>query len=80
LADERRADIEMVTKRILPRLADAGEKMMRGRDLRRAMRDVSRVQSYGARFAGVVFSGETLNASIWKDNDKAAGCHHGAEP
>jgi acyl dehydratase len=32
--------------------------------------DVSRVGSYGARFAGVVFPGETLKASIWKENDK----------
>ena len=32
--------------------------------------DVSRVHSYGARFAGVVFPGETLRASIWKDDGK----------
>jgi acyl dehydratase len=32
--------------------------------------DVSRVASYGARFAGVVYPGETLRASIWKENDK----------
>jgi acyl dehydratase len=32
--------------------------------------DVSRVGSYGARFAGVVFPGETLKASIWKDGDR----------
>jgi acyl dehydratase len=32
--------------------------------------DVSRVRSYGARFTGVVFPGETLRASIWKENDK----------
>jgi acyl dehydratase len=32
--------------------------------------DVSRVRSYAARFAGVVFPGETLRASIWKDDDK----------
>ena len=31
--------------------------------------DVSRVRSYGARFAGVVFPGETLKASIWKADD-----------
>jgi acyl dehydratase len=31
--------------------------------------DVSRVGSYGARFAGVVFPGETLKASIWKEGD-----------
>ena len=29
--------------------------------------DASRVRSYGARFAGVVFPGETLRASIWKE-------------
>ena len=29
-----------------------------------------RVHSYGARFAGVVFPGETLRASIWKDDGK----------
>ena len=32
--------------------------------------DASRVGSYGARFAGVVFPGETLRASIWKETDK----------
>ena len=32
--------------------------------------DTSRVGSYGARFAGVVFPGETLRASIWKEGDK----------
>lgn len=31
--------------------------------------DTSRVGSYGARFAGVVFPGETLRVSIWKDGD-----------
>jgi acyl dehydratase len=31
--------------------------------------DVSRVRSYGARFAGVVFPGETLRANVWKEND-----------
>src|SRR6201995_4898431 len=31
--------------------------------------DTSRVGSYGARFAGVVFPGETLKASIWKAGD-----------
>jgi acyl dehydratase len=35
--------------------------------------DVSRVGSYGARFAGVVFPGETLKASIWKQDDKFLG-------
>jgi hypothetical protein len=28
------------------------------------------VQSYGARFARVVYPGETLRASIWMENDK----------
>ena len=32
--------------------------------------DVSQIHSYGARFAGVVFPGETLRASIWKEYDK----------
>jgi acyl dehydratase len=32
--------------------------------------DVSRVASYGARFAGVVFPGETLKANIWKDDSR----------
>jgi acyl dehydratase len=31
--------------------------------------DASRVGSYGARFAGVVFPGETLRVRIWKDGD-----------
>ena len=31
--------------------------------------DASRVGTYGARFAGVVFPGETLKVSIWKDGD-----------
>ena len=35
--------------------------------------DVSRVHSYGARFAGVVFPGETLRASIWKESGKLVG-------
>lgn len=30
--------------------------------------DVSRVKSYGARFAGVVFPGEPLKASVWSEN------------
>lgn len=29
--------------------------------------DVSRVGSYGARFSGVLYPGETLKASVWKD-------------
>jgi acyl dehydratase len=35
--------------------------------------DTARVGSYGARFAGVVYPGETLKASIWKDGDKLLG-------
>ncbi|KUI05857.1 MaoC family dehydratase [Mycobacterium sp. IS-3022] len=31
--------------------------------------DTTRVASYGARFAGVVFPGETLKASVWKNGD-----------
>lgn len=31
--------------------------------------DVSRVGSYGARFAGVLYPGETLKARVWKDGD-----------
>lgn len=31
--------------------------------------DTSRVGRYGARFAGVVFPGGTLKASVWKDGD-----------
>jgi acyl dehydratase len=31
--------------------------------------DAARVGSYSARFAGVVFPGETLKASIWKEGD-----------
>ena len=31
--------------------------------------DAARVGSYGARFAGVVFPGETLKVSIWKEGD-----------
>ncbi|MCW2589760.1 MAG: hypothetical protein JWQ86_2187, partial [Mycobacterium sp.] len=35
--------------------------------------DVGRVRSYGARFAGVVFPGETLRANIWKRRRQAVG-------
>jgi acyl dehydratase len=32
--------------------------------------DTTRVGSYGARFAGVVYPGETLRASVWQDGDR----------
>jgi hypothetical protein len=32
--------------------------------------DVSRVHTYGARFAGVAYPGEMLLARIWEDNDR----------
>jgi acyl dehydratase len=32
--------------------------------------DVGRIRAYGARFAGVAYPGETLRASIWKENDR----------
>jgi hypothetical protein len=32
--------------------------------------DVSRVHSYGARFAGVLFPGETLRARIWEEDSR----------
>ncbi len=35
--------------------------------------DVSQVASYGARFAGVVFPGETLQANVWKEDGKFIG-------
>jgi acyl dehydratase len=35
--------------------------------------DPSRVASYGARFAGVVFPGETLRASAWRDGNGYIG-------
>ena len=35
--------------------------------------DTSRVGSYGARFAGVVFPGETLKASVWHDGGRYIG-------
>ena len=33
----------------------------------------ARVDSYRARFAGMAFPGETLKASIWKENDTFVG-------
>jgi acyl dehydratase len=35
--------------------------------------DVGALKSYGARMAGVVFPGETLRVSVWKNSD-----HEGA--
>ena len=35
--------------------------------------DAARVGSYGARFAGVVFPGETVRAGIWRDGDRYVG-------
>ena len=32
--------------------------------------DATRVRSYGARFAGVVFPGETMRATVWKDGGR----------
>jgi acyl dehydratase len=35
--------------------------------------DAGQVDSYGARFAGVAFPGETLKASFWKDDGRFVG-------
>jgi len=35
--------------------------------------DVSAVGSYGARFAGTVIPGETLQANIWRQDGKYIG-------
>lgn len=35
--------------------------------------DASRVESYGARFAGVVYPGETLRVSAWRQGDHYSG-------
>ena len=35
--------------------------------------DATRVGSYGARFAGVVFPGETIRASVWAEGDRYVG-------
>ena len=32
--------------------------------------DVASVVSYGARFAGVAYPGETLKASVWKEDGR----------
>ena len=34
--------------------------------------DVSRLKSFGARMAGVVFPGETLKVRVWKSDDSYA--------
>jgi acyl dehydratase len=34
--------------------------------------DVARVASYGARFAGIVYPGETIEVSLWRDGDEVA--------
>lgn len=35
--------------------------------------DTARIASYGARFAGVVFPGETIRASVWREGDRYVG-------
>ena len=35
--------------------------------------DATRVRSYGARFAGVVFPGETIRAKVWHEGDRYVG-------
>ncbi|MBS9533121.1 MaoC family dehydratase N-terminal domain-containing protein [Mycobacterium sp. M1] len=35
--------------------------------------DAGKVRSYGARFAGVVFPGETLRARLWRDGSRVIG-------
>lgn len=35
--------------------------------------DTARVGSYGARFAGVVFPGETIRASVWEEDGRYVG-------
>ncbi len=35
--------------------------------------DATRVRSYGARFAGVVFPGETIRAKVWREGDRYVG-------
>ncbi len=35
--------------------------------------DASKVRSYGARFAGVVFPGETLKLSVWRTDERLVG-------
>ena len=35
--------------------------------------DTTRVRSYGARFAGVVFPGETIRAKVWREGDRYVG-------
>ena len=42
--------------------------------------DTSRVGSYGARFAGVVFPGEELKVNIWKEGEGFPGRRHRTRP
>ncbi len=35
--------------------------------------DTAAVASYGARFAGVVFPGETIRVNGWRDGDRYVG-------
>jgi acyl dehydratase len=35
--------------------------------------DVSQVKTYGARFAGVVYPGETIKVSAWKEDGRYVG-------
>lgn len=35
--------------------------------------DPTRVRSYGARFAGVVFPGETIRVRVWREGDRCLG-------
>ena len=42
--------------------------------------DTARVGSYGARFAGVVFPGETLKASVWKEDGRLRAVVTAPEP
>ena len=35
--------------------------------------DASQVVSFGARFAGVVYPGETLRVSAWRQGDRYSG-------
>ena len=47
--------------------------MLRSGDDPAAHGDAGAVRSYGARFAGVVFPGETLRARLWRDGARVVG-------